>query len=91
MTRMLRRLVVLCILAAITVGVTASIASADKPVRGCTQNYTLTPVDQTDPIQVSVDKNVDGNICVRTVPVGNGTPPNDRGPNFVDNTTNYTG
>jgi len=91
MTRMLRRLVVLCVLAAITVGVTASIASADKPVRGCTQNYTLTPVDQTDPIQVSVDKNVDGNICVRTVPVGNGTPTNDRGPNQVDNTTNYTG
>jgi hypothetical protein len=48
-------------------------------------------VDQTDPIQVSVDKNVDGNICVRTVPVGNGTPTNDRGPNQVDNTTNYTG
>ena len=85
------RLIMLCVVAAIAVGVAASVASANKPVRGCTQNYTLTPVDQTDPIQVSVDKNVDGNICVRTVPVGNGTPSNDRGPNQVDNTTNYTG
>jgi len=91
MTRVLRRLILLCVLAAITVGVTASIANADKPKRGCTQNYAPAAVDQNDPIEVFVDRNGDGTICVRTVPVGNGTPTNDRGPNQVDNTTNYTG
>jgi len=87
----LRRVLILALVAAITVGVVASVASADKPVRGCTQNYTLTPIDPTDPIQVSVDKNVDGNICVRPLPAGNGIGAPDKAPNKVDNTTNYTG
>jgi hypothetical protein len=80
----------LCVVAAIAVGVAASVASANKPVRGCTQNYSLDPVDANDPVQVFIDKNVDGFICNRSLPVGNGNG-SDRGPNGVDNTTNYSG
>ena len=87
----LRRLLILAVVAAITVAVAASVASADKPVRGCTQNYTLTSIDNTDPVQVSVDKNGDGNICVRPLPAGNGSGAPDKAPNKVDNTTNYGG
>ena len=91
MRSMLRRLIVLAVVAAIPVGVAAGTASADKPVRGCTQNYTLIPVDQSDPVQVAVDKNVDQQICVKDTPVGGGTGTGNSGFNWVDNTSNSQG
>ena len=91
MNSLLRRLVILAVLAAMTIAVAAGTASADKPIRGCTQNYTLTPINPLDPIQVAVDKNGDQQICVRDTPVGGGTGTGNSGSNEVDNTTNSQG
>ena len=86
----LRRFSILLVVAATAVLVAASVASADKPARGCTQNYTLTPVDQSNPTQVATDKNGDQLICSRPVPAGTGNGTSQT-PNLVDNTTNYSG
>jgi hypothetical protein len=91
MRSMLRRLVILAVLAAITVAVAAGTASADKPIRGCPQNYALIPVDQSDPVQVAVNKNGDQQICVKDTPVGDGTGTGNSGSNWVDNTSNSQG
>jgi hypothetical protein len=91
MRSMLRRLIVLAVVAAIPVGVAAGTASADKPIRGCTQNYTLAPINPSDPIDVAVDKNGDQQVCVRDTPVGGGTGTGNSGSNEVDNTTNSQG
>jgi hypothetical protein len=90
MTAFLGRLVMLCVVGAIAVGVAASVAGAAKPARGCTQNYTLDPVNTSDPVQVSIDKNGDGLICNKSVPVGNGNGV-DKTTNGVDNTSNASG
>jgi hypothetical protein len=88
MTRSVRRLIMLCVVAAIAVGVAASVAGAKKPARGCTKWYTLTPVDVNDPIQVLTDKNGDEQICVGESQRGNGAQHED---NYVDNTSNSQG
>jgi len=60
MARVLRRLVVLGVVALIAVGVAASVASADKPANGCSTNYALTPVDPGNIAMVHQDHNGDG-------------------------------
>ena len=90
MTGFVGRLFMLCVVAAIAVGVAASVASANKPVRGCPQNFTLDPVNTGDPIQVFIDRNGDGFICNKSVPVGNGNGV-DKTTNGVDNTSNASG
>ena len=83
MTRSVRRLIMLCVVAAIAVGIAASVASANKPTRGCTKYYTLTPATTAN--DLAADKNGDTLICLSQVETGNGSDGHD---NVVDNTTN---
>jgi hypothetical protein len=84
MTRSVRRLIMLCVVAAIAVGIAASVASANKPIRGCTKNYG-TPTPATTANDMAADKNGDGLVCFSQVATGNGS---DGHLNVVDNTTN---
>jgi len=83
MTGFIGRLIMLCVVAAIAVGVAASVAGATKPARGCTKWYTLPPATTAN--DFAADKNGDGVICVNQVATGNGS---DGHLNVVDNTTN---
>ena len=83
MTRSVRRLIMLCVVAAIAVGIAAGVASANKPVRGCTKYYVKTPA--TTASDLAADKNKDGLVCLSQVATGNGS---DGHYNVVDNTTN---
>lgn len=84
MTGFVARLIMLCVVAAIAVGVAATVASANKPVRGCTKFYG-TPTPASTPEDHAADKNGDGLVCLSQVATGNGS---DGHYNVVDNTTN---
>jgi hypothetical protein len=86
----LRRFSILLVVAATAVMVAANVASADKPIRGCTQNYVLTAVNPSSSAQVATDRNGDGWLCSRLVPSGGGNG-SGQPPNIVDNTSNYSG
>jgi hypothetical protein len=81
----LRRLAVLCVVGATAFGVTGGVANADKPTRGCPPAFDPVPVDPNVPTSVEVDKNDDGNVCVKHV---GGTGPQ-AGDNYVDNTSEH--
>ena len=85
MTRSVRRLIMLCVVAAIAVGIAASVASANKPIRGCTKNYG-TPTPATTANDMAADKNGDGLVCC-SVRSRLATAVTDL-LNVVDNTTN---
>jgi hypothetical protein len=77
----LRRFGVACVVGAIAFGVTAGVASAVKPTRGCPDSFQLTLVSSDPNTPVGVDKNADGWVCRKEVGVPGG--------NYVDNTSNH--
>jgi hypothetical protein len=70
----MKKLMLVLVLVMLLMGVFASVALADAPERGdpvgaCpNSNWTLTPLKFADPVQVALDLNQDGWLCVKKNP-----------------------
>jgi len=84
MSKTIRRLTLVCVIAVTAFGVTTGVASADKPARGCPTAYGSPVAATAAELAAGVDKNNDGMVCRKDV---GGSGPN-AGPNSVDNTSN---
>ena len=78
-----KRLIVSIVISASILGIAAQPAAADKPVRGCPNDFELVKVNRNDPVDVAVDLNGDGKICEKPIPA---FPPGSF--NVIDNTSN---
>ena len=79
---MFKRLIVSTLVCAGMIAISPASALANKPARGCTENFTL-DVTSNHPGSEAIDKNGDGMICFKPIPSSGGTV------NVIDNTSNH--
>ncbi len=79
---MFKRLMVSALVCAAMIAISPTSALADKPVRGCPENYTP-DATSNHPGSEAIDRNGDLMICFKPIPASGGSV------NVIDNTSNH--